>query len=274
MSNASDILTYADERHAPAKRLIIRLIEDLSGRNQYAALYDVWRSTIVPTGENLFSGMLALCGIGMDSQNSEALSGLPAGPLIIVANHPYGIGDGAAALAVAESLGRPFKVLINSALLKIPEIRPYALPVDFEETKEAMASNLAMRRDALAFLNSGGTIVIFPAGGVATAPRGFGRAVDLPWKGFIASLILKSHAHVLPVHFEGQNSRLFHIVSQVSLTLRLSLLVREFTKLSGRAIRFRVGTPISPEEIAALGDRKDMLNHLRDKVFALGVERN
>jgi putative hemolysin len=30
------------------------------------------------------------------------------------------------------------------------------------------------------------TIIIFPAGGVATAPKGFGKAQDLPWKMFPA----------------------------------------------------------------------------------------
>jgi hypothetical protein len=45
-------------------------------------------------------------------------------PLAIVANHPFGIGDGIVILALAEQLGRPFRVLINSDFLKIPEIRP------------------------------------------------------------------------------------------------------------------------------------------------------
>jgi putative hemolysin len=249
------------------------MIENLSGRRHYAALYDVWRSTVVPTGENLFSAMLALTGISLSAKSEFPPANLPSGPLIIVANHPYGIGDGAAALALAEQLGRPFKVLINNALLKVPEIRPYALPVDFEETKEAMAANLAMRKEALAFLKSGGTIIIFPAGGVATAPKGLGKAVDLPWKSFVATLIQKSQANILPVFFEGQNSRLFHIVSQFSLTLRLSLLVREFTRLSGGAIAFHTGPLIRPEELASLTDRKALIDHLREAVCALDPHR-
>jgi putative hemolysin len=269
MSNALDVLTYADDRHPRLKRWIIRMIEDLSGRKHYAALYDIWRQTIVPTGENLFSGMLRLTGISLGTEGEFPPRDLPSGPLIIVANHPYGIGDGAAALALAEQLGRPFKVLINSALLKVPEMRPYALPVDFEETKEAMASNLAMRKEALRFLKSGGTIIIFPAGGVATAPKGLGKAVDLPWKSFVAALIQKSQANVLPVFFEGQNSRLFHIVSQFSLTLRLSLLVREFTRLSGRTIAFHTGTLIKPEELASMPDRKALIDRLREAVYDL-----
>jgi putative hemolysin len=269
MASALDILTYADDSHPLLKRLVIRAIENMSGRHHYAALYEMWRDTIVPTGENLFSGMLGLSGIALKSADVFPPADLPNGPLIIVANHPYGIGDGAAALALAEQLGRPFKVLINNALLKVPEIRPFALPVDFEETKEAMANNLAMRKEALAFLKSGGTIIIFPAGGVATAPKGLGRAVDLPWKSFVATLIQKSQANVLPVFFEGQNSRIFHIVSQFSLTLRLSLLVREFTRLSGSSIYFHTGALIKPEELGSLTDRKALIEHLRQAVCRL-----
>jgi putative hemolysin len=269
MASALDILTYADDSHSLLKRSVIRAIENLSGRHHYAALYEIWRETIVPTGENLFTGMLSLTGISLDTSSEFPPAGLPSGPLIIVANHPYGIGDGAAALALAEQLGRPFKVLINNALLKVPEIRPFALAVNFDETKEALANNLAMRKEALAFLKSGGTIIIFPAGGVATAPKGLGKAVDLPWKSFVATLIQKSQANVLPVFFEGQNSRMFHIVSQFSLTLRLSLLVREFTRLSGSSIAFHTGPLIRPETLASLTDRKALIEHLRAAVCNL-----
>ena len=62
----------------------------------------------------------------------------------------------------------------------------YSLPVDFSETKEALKNNIAVRHEAVRLLKEGVTIVIFPAGGVATAPKGFGRARDLPWKMFPA----------------------------------------------------------------------------------------
>ena len=274
MANALDILTYADDSHPVLKRWVIRAIENLSGRRHYAAMYEIWRDTIVPTGENLFSGMLGLSGITLQSRDIFPPVGLPKGPLIIVANHPYGIGDGAAALALAEQLGRPFKVLINNALLKVPEIRPYALAVHFEETKEALANNLAMRKEALEFLKSGGTIIIFPSGAVATAPKGLGKAVDLPWKTFVATLIQKSQANILPVFFEGQNSRIFHVVSQFSMTLRLSLLVREFTRLSGSTIAFHTGALMRPEELTSLSDRKALIKHLHAAVWELDPARS
>jgi putative hemolysin len=62
----------------------------------------------------------------------------PDTPLVMVVNHPFGIGDGIAILALAEQLKRPYRVLINADFLKIPEMRPHALPIDFSATREAV----------------------------------------------------------------------------------------------------------------------------------------
>ena len=132
---------------------------------------------------------------------------------MIVANHPFGIGDGIAVLSLAEQLGRPFRVMIHKDLLKIREMEPYSLPIDFSETKDALKNNMAVRHEAVRLLKEGVTIVVFPAGGVATAPKGFGRARDLPWKMFPARLVQDAKASVVPMHFSGQNGRLFHLVS-------------------------------------------------------------
>ena len=146
---------------------------------------------------------------------------------------------------------------------------PYSLPVDFSDTKEALKNNIAVRHEAVRLLKEGVTIVVFPAGGVATAPKGFGPARDLPWKIFPARLVQDAKASVIPMHFSGQNGRLFHLVSRpmsladhdhrlarmvgkVSLTLRLSLLVREFARLSGRSIGVRIGETLSWERVAGI----------------------
>ena len=80
----------------------------------------------------------------------------------MIANHPFGIGDGIAILSLAEKLGRPFRVMIAAELLKIPEMEPYALPVDFSDTKEALKNNLAVRHETVRLLKEGVTVVIFP----------------------------------------------------------------------------------------------------------------
>ena len=278
-------LSYANAAHARLTRWFIRSVEGLSGRDRYAALYALWRSSIAPTGERVFGRMLELIEVGVRSEGQWPPEGL-TGPLVIVANHPFGIGDGIAVLSLAEQLGRPFRVMIAADLLKIPEMKPYALPVDFSETKEALKNNLAVRHEAVRLLKESVTIVVFPGGGVATAPKGFGKAEDLPWKIFPARLIQDARASVVPMHFSGQNGRLFHLVSRpmhlaghgarlprlvgkAALTLRLSLLIREFTRLSGKTIDVRIGRTLSWEELEPLRDRKALLGHLQKTVLGL-----
>jgi putative hemolysin len=279
-------LSYANSNHPRLKRWFIRSVEGLSGRDRFARLYDIWRREIVPTGEKIFGRMLDLVDISIRCKDQWPPHSVPDGPLVLVANHPFGIGDGVAVLSLAEQLGRPFRVMIHKDLLKIREMEPYSLPIDFSETKEALKNNLAMRHDALKLLKEGVTIVIFPAGGVSTAPKGFGKALDLPWKMFPAKLVREAKASVIPLYFSGQNGRLFHLVStqmnraeqdnrfariigKVSLTLRTSLLIREFARLSGKTISVRIGTPVLWQEMESLRDRKDLIGFLRYRVFSL-----
>ncbi|MCC0029529.1 MAG: lysophospholipid acyltransferase family protein [Brucellaceae bacterium] len=262
-------LTYSNPSQPRLKRWIIRSIETLSGRERYADLYDIWRGTIVPSGDRVFSRLLELIGVRLATDGPWPPERIPDGPLMLIANHPFGIGDGIAMLSLAERLGRPFRVLINDELLKIPEIEPYSLPVCFEDTREAMRRNMETRRKALQLIGEGVTIVVFPAGGVATAPRGFGRARDLPWKMFPARLIQMAQASVIPIHFEGQNGPLFHLASRFSLTLRTSLLIREFARLSGRSIHVRVGEPIGWEQLSTIPDRYALVRFLQQAVFSL-----
>ncbi len=262
-------LSYANERDPKLKRWFIRSIEGLSGRDRYTRLYEIWRNDIVGKTDRVFGKMLDLINVDLKVEGTWPPENIPEGPIVIVANHPFGIGDGIAVLALAEQLGRPFRVLINNELLKVPEMAPYSLPVSFEETKEALALNMQTRHEALRLLKEGVTVVIFPAGGVATAKKGFGRAEDLPWKMFPAKLIQAAKANVVPVYFEGQNGRLFHLASKISLTLRVSLLIREFRRLSGSTISARVGVMIPWEDLSTHADRKDLLARLFGAVFSM-----
>jgi putative hemolysin len=175
-------LSYASEGQAPLKRWFIKSVEGLSGRERYARLYDIWRREIAPSRNNIFTRMLGLIDVGLDVDGAWPPANLPDSPLVIVANHPFGIGDGIAALSLAERLGRPFRVMIHKDLLKIPDMVPYSLAIDFGETKEALKNNLAVRAEALKLLKEGVTIVVFRGGwrgdGAARFRQGQGLAVE------------------------------------------------------------------------------------------------
>ena len=57
---------------------------------------------------------------------------------------------------------------------------------------------------------------------------------------------------MLPVYFDGQNSPLFHLVSRLSMTLRISLLVSEFMRRFRRSrVRVTVGDVVPFSELEA-----------------------
>jgi putative hemolysin len=96
-----------------------------------------------------------------------------------------------------------------------------------------------------------------------------GRAGDLPWKTFVAKLVHKARADVVPLYFPGQNSWWFHAASQVSMFLRLSLILPEALRRIGQDIEVRVGEVIPYEQMAGITDRGELTAMLRRRVFAL-----
>jgi putative hemolysin len=266
----SDTFTYASPRDPRWKRWTMRAIEDLSGRRALLPAYCRWRAEVAGKSPRMMGALLDMIGTRLEIDAAAWPVAVSAGsPLVIVANHPFGIGDGVALLALAEQLGRPYRILINSDFLRIPEIRPHALPIDFSQTPEAIKTNLETRRQARRLLRAGVTIVVFPAGGVATAERPFGKAEELPWKSFTARLVQLAEAAVLPVYFEGQNSALFHFVSRYSLILRLALLVSEFRHCVGADIRAHVGAVVPFGELQSRADRNALTAELYARVHRL-----
>ena len=262
-------LSYANPGDPWLKRTIISGMERWAGRDYFVPLYARWKHEVIPSGGPIMPAVFELCDVRLDIGGLWPAEIAGNVPLVIVANHPFGILDGFAALSIAEEIGRPFRVLINKDLTKIPEIRPYSLPVDFSETREAQAANLRMRNEALRLLGEGVTIVVFPSGGVATAPSAFARAVELPWKSFTARMIQSGRAQVLPVWFEGQCSPMFHVMSRINLTLRLSFMIREFRRMVGGEVKARIGPLITPQEIGAIRDRAALTRFLYARVHAM-----
>jgi putative hemolysin len=271
----SEILTYASPRDPLWKRWAMHAIEDLSGRRRLLPIYRTWRTEVAGKSPRMMSELLNLIGTTLDIDGGNPDAGtwpatVPADrPLVMVANHPFGIGDGIAILALAEQLGRPYRILINSDFLKVPEIRHLALPIDFSETRDAIRTNVESRNAARRLLREGVTIVVFPAGGVATADDFAGKAEELPWKTFTARMIQQAEASVLPVYFEGQNGPLFHLASRYSLTVRLALMVSELRKFVDATVPVRFGAVVPFSELAHRHDRLALTHELYARVHQL-----
>ncbi len=264
-------LSYASPDDPVLKRWLIHAVEHLSGRPKLLPLYKVWRDFAAKKPDHMMRELLKIIELDV------AIGGRPwppavkpSTPLVMIANHPFGIGDGIIMLAMAEEIGRPYRVFLDRRLLKIPEIRPCALPIDHANTRQAVRMNLRSRQLAREFLSQNHTVIIFPAGAVATARWPYGRARELPWKNFAARLIQSAEASVLPVYFDGQNSPLFHLVSRLSMTLRISLLVSEFMRRFRRSrVRVTVGDVVPFSELEAKHNGRLLTAELSGLIKAL-----
>lgn len=266
------LFSYADPHASAFKRRLILLVERATGQRRLKRIYlEHVRHPV--ERESFFQS--AVRRLALDVRyDAVQLARMPVdGPLVVVANHPYGVLDGIVISWLVERVRRDFVVLTNAVLLRAPEIQPHVLPVDFSGTAEARDTNLRSRAAARAHLKAGGCVVVFPAGGVSTAPDRLGRrpAMDAPWQAFAAQLIHAARATVVPIRFHGQNSRLFQIASHVSQTLRISLIFREVKNRIGTSVPVAVGAPIPYAALESLRDRQSLADALRARTYALEV---
>ena len=268
-------LSYASYFEDPVKRRFIRIVEKLSGQPKIKELYDYYRAHLA-TDVPFFEAAIRLLNLDVKFSASQHTKIPPKGPLVIVANHPFGVLDGLVISWLTSLRRTDFKVLTNSALDGVPEAKPWLLPVDFSGTKEAIAANIAMRKDALEHIKTGGCVIVFPGGGVATTPRILSKtAVDDAWKPFTAKLITHSSASVTPIYFDGQNSRLYQLASHVSLELRLALIFREVKRRMGKPVPVEIGDTLTPDDLEHVGKRQDLMDFLRAKTYEMaGPEKH
>jgi len=271
-TGAAPELSYAAYFNDPLKRALVRGVERATGQPKLARLYERYRAgELGETG--FFEAAIRLLELTILFDEAR-LADIPAdGPLVIVANHPFGVLDGLVISWLIGQRRQDFRVLTNSVLDAVPEAKPFLLPVDFAGTREAVTANITMRKAALAHVKAGGCVIVFPAGGVSTTPGPFDPlAVDDTWKPFTAKLITHGRAAVTPVFFEGQNSRLFQIASHLSLELRLALVFREVRRRMGKTLTVGIGETLSPALLEAAGKRNDLMAFLRERTYGLAPE--
>jgi putative hemolysin len=204
----------------------------------------------------------------------ELLSGttksLPAsGPLLLAANHPFGAVEGLVLAALCTKARPDLKILVNQMLYGIPELRPLFIPVNVF-TARGDKDNISSLRSALVHLESGGALAVFPSGVVSHWQMRERRVTDPEWNSLIGRMARMAGASVLPVYFEGRNSRLCQAAGCVHPRLRTRLLPRELWRMRGRRIVMRVGNIVEPDLLAALHSDKTRTEYIRARCYNLG----
>jgi putative hemolysin len=237
-------LSYAGTFKNPFKAGSIRAIEWLTAKYTLLRLIRDFERKGAPFGPPFWPAAISHMGIRIDTPADE-IARIPAtGPVVVVANHPSGVVDGMIMAEIVNRVRPDFKILTRSLLTGIPEVEQFMIPVPFPHEDNARELGLQMREDTMAHLKAGGVIILFPAGRVAHSETFFGPAVEGEWNVFTHKMVRASGATIVPMKFEGQNSRAYMIANLISATLRQGLLLYEIKRCLNRPSRPFIGEPI------------------------------
>lgn len=233
---------------------------------QARELYQRVRSA--PQGFRL-EALLAEMKVKLDVQPAD-LERIPIkGPLVAVANHPFGVLDGVA-LAVLLSRMRPdVKILTNSLLQGIPELHEHCIFVDPFRTPSSADKNLKPLKQAMEWLRQGGALAVFPAGEVSQWNVREAQVTDPAWNTVAARLVRKTGASALPVYFCGRNSVTFQLLGLINPRLRTLFLLQEFLQQREKDVQVRIGGAIPSELIANLDSDEEATEYLRLRTYLL-----
>ncbi len=190
-------------------------------------------------------------------------------PFIIVSNHPFGAIDGIIMLSILGKKRPDLKILTNFLLSYIPNLSGNFFPVNPFTDRPGMKSSLKGLKMAKEHLLSGGALGLFPSGEVSSNANKERVVKDIDWQNSIIKLIKGAKVPVVPLYFDGGNSRLFHLMGKVNPYLRTARLPYELFNKEGKTISFRIGKPIMPAEFEEFIDMTKMGRHLWNRTYAL-----
>jgi putative hemolysin len=227
-------------------------------------LYDEMRSE---AGESVLDRLQAAIGVAVSVRDADRAKIPSGGATMVVANHPFGLLDGAVLLNLLLHVRPDVKILVNHMLASIPELRPWSIYVDTLHGDSER--NMAGLKQGLAWLRQGGMLAVFPAGEVSHWDVRQGQSNDPKWTLSAGWLLHRAAAMAVPVYFPGSNSAAFHALGLVHARLRTLRLPEELLRQKGRKIEVRVGTPIETDALAGLRTEQEVTDYLRWRTYLL-----
>ncbi|MEX2516601.1 MAG: lysophospholipid acyltransferase family protein [Gammaproteobacteria bacterium] len=246
----------------------LRVLEQASG---LAALNKIYQSCDWPdTAAEFIAAVLAEFRIDYRMPARQRDHVPAAGGAIVVANHPMGALDGLLAAQILGSVRTDFKILVNYHLDAVPQLRDLFITVDPYGGDESASRNRQPLREAIRFVRNGGLLLVFPAGEVAHWSARKRKWRESDWHPAIGQLVRLTNVPVIPMHFQGRNSRLFQSLGVLHPLLRTVMLPREFLNKRGYNIPVQIGRPIQPARLQRLADDEQVSRYLRLYTNMLG----
>lgn len=266
----TNTLSFGLSGSSPVRIQIIRSIEWLTGKIRLLKIVRDFDRTGRSYDGTFWEKILELLDIEIRTPDIEIRQIPATGPIVVVANHPWGFVDGLVLTNLVSRVRPDLKILTRAFFATLPEIDASMVPVAFPHDEDSVNHNIAVRKEVMEHLQNDGVVILFPAGRCATARRLFGKAIEHDWNAFTAKMILRSRARVVCVYFQGQNGALFQFVQHFSATLRQALMMHEITCKIGKSVEPRIAPVMERDEIDPWKLKpREFMKHLRSLTLAL-----
>lgn len=203
--------------------------------------------------------------------NAGRLKELPEGAFITVSNHPYGGIDGVILLDMIGHQREDLKIMVNKILGRVEPMRGNFITVSPTETVKmsADATTLQGIRTTISHLHNGHPLSLFPSGAVSNLHLRKGTIADRPWQDSIIRLIQKAKVPIVPIHFEGHNSKFYYLLGVIDWRIRLLRLPGEVLNKHKGIHRVNIGATITPEEQQKCDSCEALGELLRKRVYGM-----
>jgi putative hemolysin len=189
-----------------------------------------------------------------------------SGPVIVIANHPTGLADGAFVYEALRHV-RPNHIFLANAdaLRVIPKAEDIIIPVEWVVEKRTLEKTRHTLSELKKALNADKAVVIFPSGVLAKLTwRGL---ADKKWNATAISVAKKHKIPIVPLRIEARNSNLYYIFSLLNKELRDITLFHELLNKQGAKPKMTFGPIIDPGTLPR--QTSEATDHVRKIVEAL-----
>ena len=214
--------------------------------------------------DEFIDGVINELNVSFDLQDKE-LGRIPAeGPVIVVANHPFGAHDAILLASLLRKVRSDYKIMANGFFSAIDEMQDRMILVNAFKSKNKENSNPL--RESVKYLKEGGILGVFPSGTVSHFDVNKRCVTDPEWSETIAGLVKMTGATVVPVHFSGRNSLRFNIAGLIHPMLRTAMLPREMMRKK-KEIKVHIGHAIDGKYLCNMNDRKRLIDYIRMRCY-------
>lgn len=191
------------------------------------------------------------------------------GRFIFASNHPLGGLDGMALISlIGHRYDGEIKFIVNDLLMAVKPFDNVFMPVN-KYGRQSRENALEIEKQ----YHSDKQMITFPAG---LCSRRLKRGVigDLTWQKFVVSQAISSQRDIIPIYFDGRNSKFFYRFAKIrewlgiKFNLEMIFLPSEMFKAQGKSFNVYFGEPIKWQSLDARNAKQEAAR-IRELVYTL-----